>query len=106
MYRFVTDDGRNPALFQTLLKLYCKLSYFESLYHNFRIIPSIVYILELYGTFYFGSPRYINLMSPAAAVAHEFRREVSTGRAAVLEAASRFFDLHHQHRLESSGGGL
>lgn len=45
-------------------------------------------------------------MSAAAAVAHEFRREVSPGRAAVLETASRFFDLHDQHRLESSRSGL
>lgn len=87
----------DSALFQIL----CKLFHFDLLYHNFRIIPSIVciyiYIFLIYINrifFYFGSSWYINLMSAAAAVAHEFRREVSPGRAAVLETASRFFDLH------------
>lgn len=45
-------------------------------------------------------------MSAATTIPHEFRREVSSGRAAIPEAASRFLDLHHQYRPESSGGGL
>lgn len=44
--------------------------------------------------------------STAAAVAHELRREVSSGRAAVLETAPRLVNLHHQHRPESSGSRL
>lgn len=45
-------------------------------------------------------------MSAATTIPHEFRREVSPGRAAVSEAASRLFDLHYQSRPESSGSGL
>lgn len=45
-------------------------------------------------------------MSAATTVPHEFRREISPGRAAIPEAASRLFDLHHQCRSESSGSRL
>jgi len=45
-------------------------------------------------------------MSTATTIPHEFRREVSSGRAAIPETASRLFDLHHQYRPESSGSGL
>lgn len=49
---------------------------------------------------------YANLMSAATTIPYEFRREVSPGRAAIPEAASRLLDLHHQYRPESSGSGL
>lgn len=45
-------------------------------------------------------------MSAATTVPHEFRREISPGRAAIPEAASRLLDLHHQYRSESSGSRL
>jgi len=45
-------------------------------------------------------------MSTATTISHEFRREVSSGRAAIPEAASWLLDLHHQCRPESSGSGL
>lgn len=45
-------------------------------------------------------------MSTATAIAYEFRREVSPGRAAIFEATSRFLDVHHQYRPESSGSGV
>lgn len=45
-------------------------------------------------------------MSAATTVPHEFRREISPGRAAIPEAASRLLDLHHQYRSESSGNRL
>lgn len=49
---------------------------------------------------------HINFSSTAATIAHEFRREISTGRAALLEAAPRLVNLHHQHRPEPSGSRL
>lgn len=49
---------------------------------------------------------HINFPSTAAAIAHELRREISTGRAAVLEATPRLVNLHHQHRPEPSGNRL
>lgn len=49
---------------------------------------------------------YANLMSTATTVPHEFRREVSPGRAAILEAASRLLDLYYQYCPESCGSRL
>lgn len=49
---------------------------------------------------------HINFPSTATAIAHELRREISTGRAAVLEATPRLVNLHHQHRPEPSGNRL
>lgn len=45
-------------------------------------------------------------MLTATAVAHEFRREIPSGRAAIFATASRLLDLYHQHRPESGRCGL
>lgn len=49
---------------------------------------------------------FVNLMSAATTIPYELCREISPGRATILEATSRFLDLHHQYRPESSGRRL
>lgn len=53
-----------------------------------------------------GTTCHANLMSAAATVPYEFRREISSGRTAISEATSRFLDLYYQYRSESSGHRL
>lgn len=56
--------------------------------------------------FNFKSLRHVDFPLTAATIAHELRREISTGRTAVLEAAPRLVNLHHQYRPEPSGSRL